>query len=430
MLIVETRLIASLRWINKNNKQPANNEGNDKKETTNKSMTTTTNTQPGYKQTEVGVIPEDWEVKSIGEVLKIHHGRSQKEVVDVNGEYPILASGGQIGKANDYLYNKPSVLIGRKGTIDVPQYVETPFWTVDTLFYSVVFENNVPKLLYYIFQLIDWYQYNEASGVPSLNARTIEKIQIPLPPTKSEQTAIATALSDMDALISTQEQLIAKKRAIKQGAMQELLEKKEGWEEIKLGQIGRFSSSSVDKIYRENDYEVFLLNYMDVYRNKVITPTKIPSRTTANTTQLKNHDLRKGDVLFTPTSETPDDIGHSALILHDLSETVFSYHLMRLRFNDNKLLDEFKPYILNSQSLSQYFFEKATGSTRYVLKKSDFENAPITIPSTIKEQTRIAQILSDMDAEIEQLGKELAKYRDMKKGMMEELLTGRKRLTF
>ena len=75
-MIVETRLIASLRWINKNNKQPANNEGNDKKETTNKSMTTTTNTQPGYKQTEVGVIPEDWEVKPLDEIGVFSKGRN------------------------------------------------------------------------------------------------------------------------------------------------------------------------------------------------------------------------------------------------------------------------------------------------------------------------------------------------------------------
>ena len=98
-----------------------------------------------YKNTELGPIPHDWEVKKLGDVLKICHGKVQKDVVSVDGIYPILATGGQIGKASRALYDKPSVLIGRKGTIDQPQYMDTPFWTVDTLFYSVMKNNNDAK---------------------------------------------------------------------------------------------------------------------------------------------------------------------------------------------------------------------------------------------------------------------------------------------
>ena len=118
-----------------------------------------------------------------------------------NGRYPILASGGQIGTANRFLYDKPSVLIGRKGTIDQPQYMDKPFWAVDTLFYSAVREPNIPKYMFYQFCLIDWRRHNEASGVPSLNARTIERIQLRTPGPE-EQTAIAAVLSDMDAEIA------------------------------------------------------------------------------------------------------------------------------------------------------------------------------------------------------------------------------------
>jgi len=176
----------------------------------------------GYRMSELGVIPEDWEVKELGEVLKIKHGKSQHEIVDVNGIFPILATGGVIGWTNVFLYDEPSVLIGRKGTIDVPQYMESPFWTIDTLFYTEIFNNTFPKFIFYKFNTIDWYSFNEASGVPSLNAKTIEKIQISLPPLP-EQQAIASALSDVDALITALEQLITKKRNIKQGAMQQLL---------------------------------------------------------------------------------------------------------------------------------------------------------------------------------------------------------------
>jgi type I restriction enzyme S subunit len=173
-------------------------------------------------QTRLPGFQGEWEVKRLGEMLTILHGRSQREVEDAAGRYPILATGGQIGTASRALYDKPSVLIGRKGTINQPRYMDTPFWTVDTLFYSAMKADHNAKFLYYRFCLIDWMQYNEASGVPSLNARTIENVEIeaPLP---IEQAAIAAVLSDMDAELTALEARRVKTRALKQGMMQELL---------------------------------------------------------------------------------------------------------------------------------------------------------------------------------------------------------------
>lgn len=164
----------------------------------------------------------EWEVKKLGELLKVRHGKSQHNVVDQNGEFPVLATGGEIGRAKTYLYDKPSVLIGRKGTIDIPQYMDIPFWTIDTLFYTEILINAFPKFIFYRFNLIDWYSYNEASGVPSLNAKTIEDIEVHSPPLP-EQKAIAQILSDMDAEIAALEKKRDKYKAIKQGMMQELL---------------------------------------------------------------------------------------------------------------------------------------------------------------------------------------------------------------
>jgi type I restriction enzyme S subunit len=176
-----------------------------------------------YKQTELGLIPEDWEIKSFGDVLSVKHGKSQKEVEIENGKYPILATGGIIGWSNSYLANTPSVLIGRKGTIDKPQYMDTPFWTVDTLFYTEINPSNCAKYLYYIFKLIPWYSYNEASGVPSLNATTIEKIRKAFPSTKREQEVISEALTLIDSEIENLEAKVDKYKQIKQGMMQNLL---------------------------------------------------------------------------------------------------------------------------------------------------------------------------------------------------------------
>lgn len=164
-----------------------------------------------------------WEKKKLREILKIRHGKSQKSIEIVNGIYPILATGGEIGRTNSFLSDKPSVMIGRKGTIDKPQYSDIPFWTVDTLFYTDIFENVSPKYVFYLFNRIDWYSYNEASGVPSLNAKTIENIETIIPNSLNEQTAIATILSDMDTEVEQLEKKREKYTMIKQGMMQQLL---------------------------------------------------------------------------------------------------------------------------------------------------------------------------------------------------------------
>ncbi|MDP2338640.1 MAG: restriction endonuclease subunit S [Bacteroidota bacterium] len=166
---------------------------------------------------------EGWVKKKLGEVLKVKHGRSQKEIEVNDGRFPILGSGGIMGFTNQYLYNKPSVLIGRKGTIDKPQFMEIPFWTVDTLFYTEIFENYDAKFIFYVFTMIDWYSYNEASGVPSLNAKTIELIDVHMPTTKSEQCEISFKLTDLDNDIFKLQKKLEKCVKIKQGMMQQLL---------------------------------------------------------------------------------------------------------------------------------------------------------------------------------------------------------------
>jgi type I restriction enzyme, S subunit len=173
-------------------------------------------------QTRLPGFSGELEVKRLGDVLRVRHGKGQHSVETQDGRYPILATGGEIGRTDTFLYDKPSVLIGRKGTIDKPQYRSEPFWTVDTLFYTEIFGANSPKFLFYKFSMIDWRSYNEASGVPSLNASTIENIEINLPK-PDEQTAIAAVLSDMDAELAALEARRDKTRALKQGMMQELL---------------------------------------------------------------------------------------------------------------------------------------------------------------------------------------------------------------
>lgn len=173
-----------------------------------------------YKQSELGPIPEDWEVKSLGEMLKIGHGKDYKNLK--SGNVPVYGTGGYMTSVNDFLYEGETVCIGRKGTIDKPQYHSGKIWTVDTLFYTYDFKSLNPKYLFYKFCLIDWLSMNEASGVPSLTAKNIEDIQIAIP-TEEEQTAIANVLSSMDKEIETLNTKLEKYRNLKTAIMQQLL---------------------------------------------------------------------------------------------------------------------------------------------------------------------------------------------------------------
>lgn len=164
----------------------------------------------------------EWTTVPFRQALRVRHGKSQKQVEVEGGTYPILATGGEIGRCNTPLYDKPSVLIGRKGTIDNPQYIDTPFWSVDTLFYTEIQRGFDPKYIYYAFQRIDWKGYNEASGVPSLNAKTIEDIEVALPD-ESEQKAVVEVLDKMEGEIANAEVKRQKLNLLRQAMMQQLL---------------------------------------------------------------------------------------------------------------------------------------------------------------------------------------------------------------
>ena len=384
-----------------------------------------------YKQTEIGEIPEDWEVKEFGEVLKIKHGKSQKGVIQLNGDYPILATGGEIGRTNTWLYNKPSVLIGRKGTIDVPQYMETPFWTVDTLFYTEIKANQDPKFLFYKFQLVDWYSYNEASGVPSLNASTIEKIKSSFPIEEKEQTAIATVLSDTDELITSLDKLIAKKKAMKQGAMQELLTGKKRLP----GFSGEWSVAEIDSRidlltgfpFPSNRYTITgtrLLRGSNVKR-KVIDWSEDLTQFWADVdSRLKPYLLKEGDIVVAMDGSL---VGKSfAQINNQDLPSLLLQRVARIRSSeiDINFLKEF----ICSDYFTKHCDSVKTSSAIPHISPLDIRQFKISIPHDKLEQTAIATVLSDMDSELESLEKKRDKYLMIKQGMMQQLLTGKIRL--
>ena len=380
------------------------------------------------KHTEIGLIPDDWEIKTLGKMLKIGHGRDYKKLK--SGNVPVYGTGGYMTSVNDFLYDGETVCIGRKGTIDKPQYHSGKIWTVDTLFYTYDFKLLNPKFLFYKFCLIDWLSMNEASGVPSLAAKSIENIQIAIP-TETEQTAIANVLSTVDVLISTTEKLIQKKKNIKQGAMQNLLTGKlrlpgfgpqtksptykqtelgpipEDWEVKSLGEISTIimGQSPNSDCYNTQKGMVLIQGNADISNRKTICRFY--------TTHITKT-ARKGDVIFTVRAP-----------VGNVAKATFDCCLGRGVCAIQRISDFLYYYLI---FIEDSWSKTSTGSTFDSINSDTLASTLIIQPSSKEEQTAIANVLSSMDKEIETLNTRLEKYRNLKTAMMQQLLTGKIRL--
>lgn len=382
--------------------------------------------------TDVGVIPEDWEVKSIGEVLSICNGMDYKHLNI--GNYPVYGTGGLIAKVDDYLFEGESVCIGRKGTIDAPIYLNEKFWTVDTLFYTINFVGVLPKFIYYLFNKIDWLSLNEASGVPSLSKDNI-KLQLIQIPNLSEQQAIADALTKVDNLITSLTKVIEKKKLIKKGAMQKLLSGEmrldgfEGeWERKQIGKIGITYSGITGK--NKSDFghgTAKYITFLNVLNNPIIN-TKELELVDISSNENQNKAI-KGDLFFNVSSETPEEVGICSVLLDDISNLYVNSFCFGFRITDKEVSGIYLSYLFRTSLGRDKMSSIAQGATRYNLSKDYFNEIELTIPPTKAEQTAIANILTTMDNEIEALEKERDKYKCIKQGMMQQLLTGKIRLT-
>lgn len=165
----------------------------------------------------------EWVVKKLGDCFEIGNGRDYKHLS--KGNIPVYGSGGYMCSVNDYLFDGDSACIGRKGTINNPTFLQGKFWTVDTLFYTYDFKNTFAYFVYLLFQNIDWMRHNEAGGVPSLSKGIIKNIKVLLPPTLAEQQKIADCLSELDEMISAQQQKVEALKEHKKGLMQKLFPK-------------------------------------------------------------------------------------------------------------------------------------------------------------------------------------------------------------
>lgn len=408
----------------------------------------------GIKQTEIGLIPEDWEVVEIKDITnhltngfvgiaKTHYTESDKGVTYVQGfnveENSFNYTGiKKVTREFHLSHLRSSLKYGDLLTVQtgdvgltsfVPQHLEGA--NCHALIISRYKKTQVDSK-YVSFYLNSKQGRNRLKDIETgttmkhINVGDFQYFQIPLPPLP-EQEAIAGALSDADAWIESLEQLIAKKRLIKQGAMQELLTPKEGWEVKKLGEVGKIYGGLSGKTKQDfGSGNSYYIPFMNVMKNVVIDKTFI-EKVNLKQGETQNRVL-KNDLLFNGSSETPEELGISSVILEDIEDLFLNSFCFGFRVFDNNVSPIFLSYLMRSPYGRQVIYYLAQGATRYNLSKANFFNLEISFPKSLTEQTRIATILSDMDAELEALEQHLHKARQIKQGMMQELLTGRVRL--
>jgi len=402
----------------------------------------------GYKNSNIGVLPDDWDAKPLGDLGECLIGLTYKpEDVKEYGTLVLRSSNIFDGRLafDDNVYvdlkvpervkvrrgdilicvrNGSRDLIGKCALVDAR--VEGEAFGA----FMSVFRSSHSSFIFYQFQsnLVQrQIRENIGATINQITNKHLNSFSIPFPIEVKERTSIASVLSDVDTLIASLEKLIAKKRAIKQGAMQELLTGKRrllgfsgNWKKKKLGDILLLSATySKTKFIDEGG------NYLIMDMGSVSSGGQmIASKRTFLSADL----LKIGDLVM-----PKDDIGGGNIIgkaayINQDNKYVLGDHVYKLSAKTPETDTLFFSYLINGYAVNRELRKKVAGSAQLGLGRKSVEEQDVKIPEEKTEQTAIAKVLSDMDAEIIQLEQKLAKYRMLKQGMMQVLLMGKVRL--
>jgi type I restriction enzyme S subunit len=424
-------------------------------------------TQNGYKRTEIGVIPEDWSLLTIDELIEVgflekpldgNHGNIHPRGSDfIDSGIPfLLANNIKNGSVDTstckFISEKQAdtlkkgfsyegdVLLTHKGTVGNVALLnktekEYLMLSPQVTYYRVADKNKLSNK--YLKSFFEGYFFQQAikdyssGGTRAYIGISKQKsLPITLPPTLSEQRAIAGALSDVDDLIAELEGLIQKKQQIKKGAMQQLLTGKkrlpgfEGeWEEKKLGEVlyvqGGYAFKSVNfqkfgiPIVRISNIQNGGINLEEsvFYSSKEHIPNEFK--------------IKKGEALIAMSGATTGKVG-----LYDQDKSSYqNQRVGKFVVNDSSKTDEtYILHLVNSDVFRRILSKELEQGAQPNVSGKQLEGLVFDMPNEIEEQKAIAQILSDMDAEIQSLEAKREKYQRIKQGMMQELLTGKTRL--
>ena len=382
----------------------------------------------GYKQTEVGVIPEDWDVQDIGKIAPLQRGFDLPASQRKAGNYPVVYSNGIVNTHSEFQAKGPGIVTGRSGTLGKVHYVEGEYWPHNTTLWVTKFNNVNPKFVYFLFYFIGFERFASGSGVPTLNRNDAHGFKVSVPRTIKEQTAIANALSDVDALLSELEKLIVKKQAIKTATMQQLLTGRTRLPQFALHQDGSpkgYKQSELGEIPEDWDVRDLSTACGSFKTGKLDANAMKPHGQYRFYTCAREH-YYIDDYAFDT----------EALLVSGNGANVGYVHYYKGKFNAYE-----RTYVLSDFSASVGYLkiyleikladrirvEVNAGNTPYITMDT-LTDMPIVLPMNHEEQTAIATILSDMDEEIQSLEQRLNKTRQIKQGMMQELLTGKTRL--
>jgi type I restriction enzyme S subunit len=422
----------------------------------------------GNKLTEVGVIPDDWVAEPLGALGSIETGRTPPTSNRGNyGNEFLFASPADLG-SNKYIKRTEKMLSSLGFSISphfpsgsilfvcIGSTIGKCAIAVDTLtsnqqINAVVPEDSFSSEYIYYALSAQASRVKAIAGlqaVPIVNKSQFANTLIPRPQEKHEQEAIARALSDADALVESLKRFIDKKRSIKQGTTQQLLTGKRrlsefvkadgyrdtdfgripcDWQLIPLSRLLEFRNG-LNKGRSFFGYGTPIINYMDVYSKHGLFASDIVGRVDVSRQELDAFEVRVGDVFFTRTSETVEEIGLSSVLLEEMSNTVFSGFVLRGRPKNDDLFDGFKKYCFRSDFVRRQIVSKSTYTTRALTNGKILSAVLLPVPPTKTEQRAIAEIISEMDEEILLLEERASKAERLKRGMMQELLTGRVRL--
>jgi type I restriction enzyme S subunit len=429
--------------------------------------------KPGYKQTEVGPIPQDWEVRRLAEITdpqrpisygivqtgaNVPNGIPCLRVVDINegqiSKLDLITTTKEISDAYRRTVLRAGDLVmplrGKVGDVAIIDAdLEDANLTRGVALIAVQPSWHGP----FVQQFISWSatrrrleQTMNGSALQEIPIATMRSFQIGLPPSSEEQRAIAAALSDADEWIASLDRLIAKKRDIKQAAMQQLLtgktrlpgfQSKSGFKQTEVGKIPHdwelipFSDLMSFRNGLNAGREAYgrgtpFINVLEVISNTILEFDDIPGKISAGANALFLYEVKSGDILFNRTSETQDEVGLAAVYL-DSRTVVFGGFVIRARIISPHLDPRFSAYALRAPTIRKQIISRGQGAVRANVGQGDLKKILFPLPPP-EEQRAIAEALSDIEAELAAFQAKREKARSIKQGMMQELLTGRVRL--
>lgn len=348
-----------------------------------------------------------WEYKRWKEVLTIINGKNQSAVVDENGEYPIYGSGGIMGYANNWLCPENCVIIGRKGNINKPIFVETKFWNVDTAFgLNANKEYLLPKFLYYFCLDYNFERHNKAVTIPSLTKADLFKIDIPLPPL-STQLAIVSELDKINELIRLKKEQLKDFNNLAQSLFYEMfgdpVENEKGWEVKKIGDLALVKTGPFGSMLHKEDYicdGIPLVNPVHMKDFKIV-PDLDFTISKEKASELKNYLLKSNDVVFARRG----DIGRCAIVSETEQGFICGTGSLFVRFS-KEIESIFIMYIIRCDSFSKHLISKAKGATMLNIDSNTIADLRIPLPP-LSLQRLFAQRIEQIEREKSEVQKSI-----------------------